>query len=92
MSEPILREVSISHSSGGKVAIIKFDVSSDYNVFESRKFEIPEDWTDGQIEEFVSGKRSDVRNRVDALADAEFQERWAQCYLNKTREAGPDYD
>lgn len=83
MSEPVLTEVNLTYSSGGKVQIIKYDLDSSYFVSESRKYSIPEDWTEEQALEFQEKKREEIRARVEAQAQVEFDERWEQSYLNQ---------
>lgn len=80
--KPRLTEVSVASSAGGKVQIIKFDVSSDYFVSLSQKYEIPEGWSDEDALEFQVEKYNEIRAIVDAQAQNEFDERWEQSYLN----------
>lgn len=68
---------------GGKVAILTYgNVTSDYFVSESRKWSVPEDWTQDQVDEFVEARREEIRMRIDALATSEFEERFDQSYLS----------
>jgi hypothetical protein len=78
MSEARLTEVTLSNSAGGKIQIIKFDEASDYHVSETRKFSIPEDWTDDQVDEFLIVQREELRTHVDTLAQRERDERAEQ--------------
>jgi hypothetical protein len=81
-SEPRLVQVSATGSVGGKVQIIKYDVSSDYFVSQSRTYEIPPDWSEQDAIEFQQRKYAEIRDLVDALGQAEFDERWDQSYLS----------
>lgn len=82
MSEPVLKEININFSAGGKVSIIKYDISSDYHVSASRRYEIPESWTDDEIREFEAKVYEEVRLTVDERAQAEFDERFEQSFMS----------
>lgn len=87
--QPRLTEVTVSHAAGGAVSIRSYgNEKSDYSIFQSRKWVFPEDWTEEQIEKFVEEKRKPLRDLVDALADAEHKERFAQSYLSTRSEDG----
>lgn len=83
MSAPVLTEISIAASAGGKVQIIKYDLSSDYFVSESRKWSVPEDWTEEDVQEFTEARRDELRERIEKQAQIEFDERFEQSYLNQ---------
>lgn len=51
-SKPILREISVSVSTGGKVQVVKYELSADYHYSVGGKWSIPEDWTDSEAEDF----------------------------------------
>lgn len=81
--QPKLSEINISFSVGGKVQIIKFDISSDYHVSLSRKWEIPEDWTNEQAEAWQLEQLAKLRAVVDVVGQKEFDDRFSQSYLNE---------
>lgn len=74
MSEPTLTEIAVTHSAGGKVQMIKYVQDASYFVSESRKYAIPEDWTEEQANEFRDDKAAEIRERVDTAAAKEFIE------------------
>lgn len=82
MSEPKLKEISISAASGGKVAIIKYDLSMDYHISCSRSYDIPEDWTNEQAEEFQLEMLNKTRDVVDSRAQVEFDDLFAKSYMS----------
>lgn len=82
-SEPQVLEVSANFSAGGKVSIVKYDVSSDYHVSISKKYAIPEDWDDERATDFLLEKYDEIRSMVDERSDNEFEARFEQSYLNK---------
>lgn len=82
--EPILVEVSLQFSNGGRVDILDFGkVRSDYNVSFSRRWVIPPDWSDEQAKEFHHEQFAKLRGEVEPLAQKEFDERWDQSYLSE---------
>jgi D-hexose-6-phosphate mutarotase len=74
MSEPVCTEITCNASVGGKVSIVKYDLSSDVHFSLSRKYSIPEDWTEEQVEEFQTQKELEVYKQVDAMAQVEVDE------------------
>lgn len=80
--KPVLKELNVSFSAGGKVSIIKYDVASNYLVSAGHRYEIPESWTDEQIKEFEAEVYDKLRQDVDARAQKEFDERWEQSFMS----------
>lgn len=77
-SEPVCTEVTCSSSVGGKVQIVKFEYSADFHYSMSRKYDVPKDWTERDIEDFQVEKEKELRGLVEVLADVEMQELMAQ--------------
>lgn len=80
--KPVLKEISVSVSAGGKVQIIKYDVDSSYFVSSSKRYEIPESWTEEEAAAFEKQVHDELRQIVDNRAQDEFDERWEQSYLS----------
>lgn len=81
-SKPRLTEVTISHSAGGGVNIRKYgDEKSNYSYFESQKLAFEDDWTEADIAEYVEQRRAALRERVDAIGQAEHDERFDASYM-----------
>jgi hypothetical protein len=79
MSEPRCIEISVQASGGGKVAIKEYGkITSNWGVSMSRRFEIPEDWDQEQIDEFQIDQRQHLRDLIEPVDQAEFDERYAQ--------------
>lgn len=77
--EPKCIEVSVQYSGGGKVAIKEYGkITTNWGVSMSRRYEIPEGMTEEQIDEFQVEKRKELRDLVDPIDQAEFQERYEQ--------------
>ena len=64
-------EASASVSVGGKIQIVKFEYSQDYHFSINRKYEVPEDWSEKDVDKFQLGKCAELRAEVEKLADAE---------------------
>lgn len=73
--QPRCVEVSASYSAGGKVSIEKYDWSSDWHGSMSRRFEIPEGWTDEEIEAFQYTQFQAIYDVVDAIDTEESEKR-----------------
>ena len=80
-SEPQLAEVVISHNAGGGVNIRKYgDEKSSYSYFESHKY-VFDGWSEEDIAAYVEEKRQALRERVDAVAQVEHEERFDASYM-----------
>lgn len=80
--QPNLVEVTVSHSAGGNVDIRDYGKEkSNYSYFESHKWQFPESWDEDDVAAYVEEKRQELRHRVDTIATAEHEERFAQSYL-----------
>ena len=77
-TEPKCKECLCSASVGGKIQIVKFDVSADFHYSISRTYDIPEDWNERDVTDFQVDKESELRGILEPIADAEVQELFAQ--------------
>lgn len=83
MSEPRCIEVSIQHSGGGKVAILEYGkITSNWGLSLSRRYEIPEDWTQENIDEFQLKQHNHLHALIEPLDQAEFDQRYEQREWN----------
>ncbi len=74
---PVCTEIVVSHSAGGKIAINDYGKrTSDWGIFMSQKFVIPEGWTQEQVDEFQKQEHEKLYNIVDELDQAEHDVRW----------------
>jgi hypothetical protein len=78
VSEPRCIEVSVTRSQGGKISIVKYDHSSDWFNSMGRRYEMPEDWTQDQIDEFHIEKQAELEAIIDALDQADYDVRAEQ--------------
>lgn len=77
--EPRCVEITVSHNAGGKVAINDYGKrSSDWGVFMSQKFLIPDGWTQDQVDEFQLSQHDRIYEMVEALDQREHDLRWEQ--------------
>lgn len=77
--EPRCIEASVQYSGGGKVSIKEYGkITSNWGLSMSRRYEIPEDWTEEQIDEFQVAKRQHIFDLVDPIDEGEFQARYKQ--------------
>lgn len=70
-SEPRLIETGASVSTGGKVQLKKYELSSDYHYSLNAKWSIPGDWTEEQAEEFRHEQALRLKKELEPLAQAE---------------------
>jgi hypothetical protein len=70
-SQPRCVEASVSTSVGGKVQIVKFEFSQDYFISFGGRWDIPEDWTEEQVDEFRRDKYESLRKELEAFAQEE---------------------
>lgn len=76
ITEPRCLEATISRGGGGKVAIVDFGRhSSDYSIFFSRKYEIPEGWDDEVVAAFQVAKHDELVELIDAIDQDEMDKR-----------------
>lgn len=79
MAEPRCIEASVQHSGGGKVAILEYGkITSNWGLSMSRRFEIPADWTQEQIDEFQLEQNEHLHKLIEPLDEAEFGDRYEQ--------------
>lgn len=80
MSEPKCIEISVQHSGGGKVAIRDYGkISSNWGVSMTRRYEIPEDWTEEQVDEFQIVKNDHLHELIEIVDQDELDARLAQA-------------
>lgn len=72
--EPKCVEASASVSVGGRVQIVKFEYSQDFHYSLNRKYEIPEGWTEADVQKFQLDKSAELRTEIEQLAEAELVE------------------
>lgn len=79
MSEPQVVEITVNFHGGGKVAIMEYGkISSEYGASLSRKYAIPEDWTEEQVAEFELLKAIELHDQLEPFLQQEFDERYKQ--------------
>lgn len=78
--EPQVLEASVSVSAGGKIAIVDYGRhSSDWMISVSRRYAIPSDWTEAQVDDFQRERHNHIRNTiVEPLDQKEYDERIGQ--------------
>lgn len=72
--QPVCTEVLCSSSVGGKVQIVKFEYTADYHFSISRKYTIPEGWSESDVEAFQTDKVIELRGLLEKIDDAEMTE------------------
>jgi hypothetical protein len=73
-SEPKCTEVVCSTSVGGKVQVVKFEYSADFHYSISRKYDIPEGWSEQDVHDFQVEKEIQLRGTLEGLASSEVEE------------------
>lgn len=80
MSEPRVVEATVSRSQSGNVALEDYGKhTSGFSIFFSRKFEIPDDWTQEQVDEFQAAQNEHLRELLDPIDIAETVDRFKQA-------------
>lgn len=75
--DPVPTEITVSHNQGGSIAINDYGKrKSDWGIFMSQRFPIPEDWTQEDVDEFQKRKHDDLKAIVDPLDQIEHDIRW----------------
>lgn len=71
VDKPRLIEVGVSVSTGGKVQLKKFELSSDYFLNVSGKWSVPDTMTDDEAEQFRNEQLLRLRSELEPIAQAE---------------------
>lgn len=69
--KPVLIEAGASVSTGGKIQLKKYEISSDYHFHLSGKWSIPPGWTEQQAEEFRHEQVLRLRKELEPIAQSE---------------------
>jgi hypothetical protein len=68
--EPQCKQVTVSVSIGGKVAMVGFgNMNESFNYAENRVYDVPDGWTDKQVNEFWHDKYTAMRDNIQELVD-----------------------
>lgn len=79
ITQPKCVEISVQHSGGGKVSLRSYGaIQSSWGLSMSRRFEIPEGWTQDQIDEFQIVEHDRLHSLIEPIDQAEFDERAEQ--------------
>jgi hypothetical protein len=74
---PVCTEIVVSATAGGKIAINDYGKrTSDWGIFMSQKFTIPEGWTQDQVDAFHREQYDKLYAKVDELDQREHDVRW----------------
>lgn len=74
--EPRALEITVSHSGGGAVALMEYSkVKSDWSIFFSRRYAIPEGWTEEQVDDFQLQLSEKLHNLIEPIDQAELDSR-----------------
>lgn len=72
-SEPKCKQITVSASSQGKVALVGYgNLSSGFSFTVTQGYEIPEDWTEDDVREFRTERRDEIHSELDDRATAEY--------------------
>lgn len=74
MTEPKCTEVTVSCSVGGKVQIVRFEYTADFHYSMSRKYAVPENWDETEVNVFQINKTADLRAELEQVAQAEMDD------------------
>lgn len=75
-NEPVCVEASTHWGISGKVAIVDYGKhSSEYSGSMSRRYVIPPDWTEEQIDEFQLAKRQHLEDLLEPIDQHHYDER-----------------
>lgn len=69
-SEPTCKQLTVSVSIGGKVAMVGFgNMNESYNYAENRVYDVPENWTEEQVDDFWADRYVEMREKIQVLVD-----------------------
>lgn len=74
MTKPLCTEVTVSASVGGKVQIVKYEYTADFHYSQSRKYSVPEEWSEQDVTDFQNTATIGLREELETLAQAEVDE------------------
>lgn len=72
--QPVCTEIVCSSSVGGKVQIVKFEYTADYHFSITRKYSVPEGWTEEDVRDFQNDKVIELRGLLEPIDEAEMRE------------------
>lgn len=72
--QPVCTEVVCSSSVGGKVQIVKFEYTADYHFSITRKYSVPDGWTEDDVRDFQNDKVIELRGLLEPIDEAEMAE------------------
>lgn len=72
--QPVCTEIVCSSSVGGKVQIVKFEYTADYHFSITRKYSIPEGWSEDDVRDFQNDKVIELRGLLEPIDEAEMAE------------------
>lgn len=78
-SQPQVVEITVNFHGGGKVAIKEYGkISSEYGASISRRYTIPEGWSDDEVAAFELEKVLELREQLEPVLQGECDERYEQ--------------
>lgn len=72
--QPVCTEVQCHAAVGGSVQIVEFKYTAKYNFFITRKYTIPEGWTESDVDDFQKDKVIELRGQLEPIDEAEMAE------------------
>lgn len=70
--EPQCVEATVSSSVGGKIQLVEYGkLSNSFNYSINRRYTIPEDWSEEDVERFQLEKLIEFREKLEPIAQAE---------------------
>lgn len=72
--QAVLIECGVSVSTGGKVQLKKYELSSDYHLSVNGKWRVPESWDEKDAEEFRHEQILRLKSELEPIAQAEVDE------------------
>lgn len=73
-AQPVCTEIVCSSSVGGKVQIVKYEYQADYHFSITRKYSVPEGWTEDDVRDFQNDKVIELRGLLEPIDEAEMAE------------------
>jgi hypothetical protein len=75
-------------SYGAKMQLIKFEYSEDAGYSQSRKYDLPQDWSEEQVAEFQRDTTIQLRAEIEPLIQADIDEMQRRRDEYKGKELG----
>lgn len=72
--KPKCTDITVGSSVGGKVQIVKFENTQEFNFWMGGTYSIPEGWSEQDVKDFRQDKIIEIRTQLEGVAQAEMDD------------------